>query len=319
MKTIKGYKAYEKGLVCKGFQYEVGKTYEQKESPKICDRGFHFCENPLDVLNYYNLCECEFTEVEAEGKVDKEDDKDTKIATNKIKIGAKLDLPMFIKASIDFVSESCKKDKKTKDDSGYSAQLASSGNSAQLASSGNSAQLASSGDSAQLASSGNSAKLASSGNYAQLASSGYSAQLASSGYSAQLASSGNYAKLASSGNYSQLASSGNYSQLASSGYSAQLASSGDYAQLASSGDSAQLASSGYSAKLELNGLKSVGANIGINGIIKGKEGNWITLAEYKKVNGKYEVVFVESVQIDGKKLKEDTFYKLENKKFVEVK
>ena len=238
MKTIKGYKAYEKGLVCKGFQYEVGKTYEQKESPKICDRGFHFCENPLDVLNYYNLCECEFTEVEAEGKVDKEDDKDTKIATNKIKIGAKLDLPMFIKASIDFVSESCKKDKKTKDDSGYSAQLASSG------------------------------------------------------YSAQLASSGNSAKLASSGNYAQLASSGDY---------------------------AQLASSGYSAKLELNGLKSVGANIGINGIIKGKEGNWITLAEYKKVNGKYEVVFVESVQIDGKKLKEDTFYKLENKKFVEVK
>ena len=292
MKTIKGYKAYEKGLVCKGFQYEVGKTYEQKESPKICDRGFHFCENPLDVLNYYNLCECEFTEVEAEGKVDKEDDKDTKIATNKIKIGAKLDLPMFIKASIDFVSESCKKDKKTKDDSGYSAQLASSGYSAQLASSGNSA------------------KLASSGNYAQLA---------SSGYSAQLASSGNYAKLASSGNYSQLASSGNYSQLASSGNSAKLASSGNYAQLASSGDYAQLASSGYSAKLELNGLKSVGANIGINGIIKGKEGNWITLAEYKKVNGKYEVVFVESVQIDGKKLKEDTFYKLENKKFVEVK
>ena len=39
--------------------------------------------------------------------------KDTKIATNKIKIGAKLDLPMFIKASIDFLMESCNKDKKT--------------------------------------------------------------------------------------------------------------------------------------------------------------------------------------------------------------
>ena len=103
---------------------------------------------------------------------------------------------------------------------------------------------------------------------------------------------------------------GNYAQLASSGYCAQLASSGNYAQLASSGD--------Y-AKLELNGEKSIGANIGFRGQIKGKKGSWITLAEYKEVDGKYEVSFAKSAKIDGKKLKENTFYKLENKKFVEVK
>ncbi len=66
----------------------------------------------------------------------------------------------------------------------------------------------------------------------------------------------------------------------------------------------------------MQGEKSVGANIGINGIIKGKKGCWITLAEYGDNN---EIKFVASAKIDGKKIKENTWYKLKNKKFVEVK
>ncbi len=71
MKKIKGYKAYDKGLKCRDFQYEVGKEYTHKGELKICNSGFHFCENPLDVLNYYDLTNCEFTEVEALGKIEK--------------------------------------------------------------------------------------------------------------------------------------------------------------------------------------------------------------------------------------------------------
>lgn len=77
----------------------------------------------------------------------------------------------------------------------------------------------------------------------------------------------------------------------------------------------QLAASGDSSKLELNGLKSVGANIGVNGKIKGKKGNWIVLAEY---GGKRLHLCVKSAQIDGEKIKEDTFYQLKNGEFVEA-
>jgi hypothetical protein len=304
-KIIKGFKAFNKGLKCRDFQYEVGKEYKLNGDVKICSSGFHFCENPLDVLNYYDLIDSEFAAVETDGKIDKEKgQRDTKLASDKIKITAKLDLPMFIKASFDFLWEQCSK--KGKVSKKGDDVIASKTFAAQLASSGDSAQLASSGDSAQLASSGHSAQLASSGHYAQLASSGHYAQLASSGHSARLASSGHSARLASSGHSAQLASSGD---------SAQLASSGDSAQLASSGDSAQLASSGDSAQLELNGNTSVGANIGYQGIIKGKKGSWITLAEYDQ---NYKVKFVLSAQIDGEKIKEDTWYKLENEKFVAV-
>jgi len=245
---------------------------------------------------------------------------------SKLKIN--FELPLFIKASIEFLYKQNPKNV----DSGDSSKLASSGDYSQLASSGNYSKLASSGNYSQLASSGYSSQLASSGNYSQLASSGYSSKLASSGYSSQLASSGNSSQLASSGNYSKLASSGDSSQLASSGYSSQLASSGNssqlassgnysklassgnYSQLASSGNYSKLASSGDSSKLEISGKDSIGANIGIEGIIKGKMGCWITLAEYKED----KPVYVVSKQIDGKKIKEDTWYKLKGGKLVEV-
>ena len=65
----------------------------------------------------------------------------------------------------------------------------------------------------------------------------------------------------------------------------------------------------------MNGLESVGANIGVNGKIKGKKGDWIVLAEYDK---NILPICVKSVQIDGEKIKEDTFYQLKNGEFVEA-
>lgn len=53
--SIKGYKAFNRGMICKGKQYEENTTYEEKGN-KICEAGvMHFCENPFDVLNYYPL------------------------------------------------------------------------------------------------------------------------------------------------------------------------------------------------------------------------------------------------------------------------
>jgi len=119
-KTMKGYKAFGKDLTCKGFKYKVGKEYKT-DKLKICESGFHFCENPLDVLDFYDLTNCEFAEIKALGKIETEDKKSV---TDDIKINAKLDLNNFIKASFNFLWEKC--NKKGKDDKD-SSQLASSG------------------------------------------------------------------------------------------------------------------------------------------------------------------------------------------------
>ena len=153
---------------------------------------------------------------------------------------------------------------------------------------------------------GDSSQLATTGNYSKLATSGDSSHLATSGNYSKLATTGNYSKLATSGNSSHLATSGDYSQLATTGHSSKLATTGDYSQLATSGNSSQLA---------VKGKYSVASNIGFNGTIKGILGTWITLAEY---DNRCNVICVKSAQIDGKKLKENVWYKLKNKKFVEV-
>ena len=155
---MKGFKAFGKGMICRGKQYAENTVFEEKEAV-ICRSGMHFCENPLDVLDYYPLVDengdiVEVAEVEALDECQTDDNK--KYCTKKLKIGVKLSLTAFVKAAIDFAFE--KIDGKVS--TGDYARLASSGDGAQLASSGYGAQLASSGDGARLASSGYGAVIA---------------------------------------------------------------------------------------------------------------------------------------------------------------
>ena len=83
---MKGYKVFNKDWTCRGFQYEVGKTYEMKEDPVCCDRGFHFCGKLIGCFKYYDFdSENKVAEIEALGAID-DDGNEEKYCTNKIKI-----------------------------------------------------------------------------------------------------------------------------------------------------------------------------------------------------------------------------------------
>ena len=83
---MKGYKVFDKDWTCRGFQYEVGKTYEMKEDPVCCEIGFHFCGKLIDCFNYYDFdSENKVAEIEALGTIDDNGNK-KKYCTNKIKI-----------------------------------------------------------------------------------------------------------------------------------------------------------------------------------------------------------------------------------------
>ena len=301
--SIKGYKAFNKGMICKGKQYEENTTYEESGN-KICEAGvMHFCENPFDVLNYYPLIDkdgntSDFADVEAIGDIYKEKDK---TATNKLHIGAKLGFKGFIKACVDFTIG------KTRIESAKDSETDSGGNYAQIGSNGDYAQIGSSGNSAQIGSSGDYAKIGSSGDYAQIGSSGNSAQIGSSGNSAKIGSSGISAKIGSSGNYVKIGSSGNYAQIGSSGISAKIGSSGDYAQIVSEGKNSVVMAAGY------------------NSIARAKIGSWITLAEWiraDKTDDSDNYIWipkcVKTEYVDGERIKEDTFYKLVDGEFKEA-
>ena len=287
-KVIKSYKAFDKNMQCRGFQYEVGKDYEMDGEIKCCERGFHACKSPMEVWDHYDMLNSRFAEVEQSGKIDEEGNS-TKICSSHIKIKAELKLADIINIGVEWLKDITSPTKVKTDI----------------------AQIGSSGDSAQIGSSGYYAQIGSSGDYAKIGSSGYYAQIGSSGDSAQIGSSGYYAKIGSSGYYAKIGSSGYYAQIGSSGY---------YAQIGSSGDSAKIGSSGDYAKIDSTGEDSVIMCAGNNSRAKAKIGSWITLAEWEwnDEKNRYVPVCVKTEYVDGENIKADTWYQLKNEKFIEV-
>ena len=293
-KVITSYKAFDKNMKCRDFQYEVGKEYEMDGEIKCCNRGFHACKSPIEVWDYYDMLNSRFAEVEQSGKID-EEEKSTKICSSRIKIKAELKLADIINIGVEWLKDITSPSKIKEDgvlnDNGYRRK--------------------------QIGSSGDSAKIGSSGDYAQIGSSGDYAQIGSSGNSAKIGSSGDSAKIGSSGDYAKIGSSGDYAQIGSSGDSAKIGSSGNSAKIGSSGDSAKIGSSGNSAKIDSTGEDSVIMCAGNESKAKAKVGSWITLAEWKWSDEKNRnvPVCVKTEYVDGENIKADTWYQLKNGKF----
>ena len=185
-KPIKSYKAFDENMRCRGFQYEVGKEYDMNGDIQCCKRGFHACESPMEVWDYYDMLTSRFAEVEQSGKISTEADS-TKICSSRIKIKAELKLADIINIGVEWLKDltapsKVKADGAELNDNGVrGAKIGSSGGYAKIGSSGGSAQIGSSGDYAKIGSSGGSAKIGSSGGYAKIGSSGDYAKIDSTG------------------------------------------------------------------------------------------------------------------------------------------
>ena len=157
-KVIKSYKAFDKNMQCRGFQYEVGKEYEMNGEIKCCERGFHACKSPMEVWDHYDMLSSRFAEVEQSGEI-KEEENSTKVCSSHIKIKAELKLADIIKVGVEWLKDitspsKFKTDGALNDNGDRNKQIGSSGYSAKIGSSGDYAQIGSSGDSAQIDSTG---------------------------------------------------------------------------------------------------------------------------------------------------------------------
>ncbi|MBR2645279.1 MAG: hypothetical protein IKD54_08335 [Clostridia bacterium] len=106
MKAYKGFYKNEKGeLVCNGFVFKEGETYEHDGNVKLCNSGFHACEAPMDCFRYYEPAKSEYHEVDLDGVSDERSNEDTKRVAKSVKVGAKLDILMLVKAQFEYVSK----------------------------------------------------------------------------------------------------------------------------------------------------------------------------------------------------------------------
>ena len=150
---ITSYKAFDKNMKCRGFQYEVGKEYEMDGEIKCCNRGFHACKSPIEVWDYYDMLNSRFAEVEQYGKIDKEE-KSTKVCSSHIKIKAELKLADIINVGVEWLKDitspsKIKTDGVLNDNGDRNKKICSSGGSAKIDSTGEDSVIMCAGNSSK--------------------------------------------------------------------------------------------------------------------------------------------------------------------------
>ena len=290
---MKAYKGFDKRLRCRGFQYEVGKEYQEPEA-SLCHKGFHACENPLDTFRYYPPTESRYCEVEIEANGQRSSE-DSKVCGEKIEIGAEIGVNGVINAGVRFIFEKCKNatEKHAFGVCGNSAASGVCGNSAASGSCGNAAASGERGNAAASCARGNAAASGSCGN---AAASGSCGNAAASGWSGNAAASGSCGIAAAAGSYGNAAASGSCGNAAASGVRGTATATG---------------SDGRASAL---GEQCIAVAWGSNSLAKGALGNWIVVSEHASGG----IVDAKLAQVDGEIIKADTWYTLRHGKIVEV-
>ena len=281
-KRIRGFKGFDKDLKCRGFQYEIGKDYEQEGEVKCCKRGFHFCENPFDVFRYYSPSDSRYCEVEGDGNADEAND-DSKVATSNIHISAEIGLNGLIKAGVKFILDKVNfNDSKSTNTGNYSAAT----NTGYYSVSTNT------------------------GDYSAATNTGYRSAATNTGEQSVSTNTGKRSAATNTGDNSVSTNTGDYSAATNTGDYSAATNTGNYSAATNTGD--------YSAAT-VEGKESVAIVTGIGGRARGALGCWIVLTERGDFDGvTFPIKEVKAYKVDGVNIKENTFYRIVDGKPVEV-
>ena len=196
---IIGYKGFDKNLQCRGFQYEVGKTFEHEGDVSCCNSGFHFCENPFDVFEYYPPSDSRYYSVEGSGKSDKNNG-DSKVSVSKLHISAEIGLKGMIDAGIKFIFDKVNwKDDKNTNTGNYSAAT-------------------NTGDQSAATNTGDQSAATNTGNYSAATNTGDQSAATNTGYQSAATNTGNYSAATNTGDQSAATNTGDQSAATNTGY-----------------------------------------------------------------------------------------------------
>lgn len=189
-----------------------------------------------------------------------------------------------------------------------------------------STSVSSSGISYKIASDGYHSKISGSGYYGNILSIGEYSTIATSGFGTTITSKGGYDNIASldtsdifsSGHNSSMYACGGSSTIASIGNAAKISMNSNCGYINSIGGDATIMSSGTNSKIDSSGENALIMCSGERTSVKAKKGSWITLTEWEHKDDRMYPVCVKTEYVDGKRIKEDTWYELKKGKFIEV-
>lgn len=329
---IKGYKGFSPGMICRGKQYAENTLFHEKEA-KICGKGMHFSEHPLNVLFFYPPVEngkiSEYAEVEAPCESLCTDD-GTKYCTKELHIKNKLSLKELVDEAMLFIMERI--DRTNQSRGVYVSNRAwpiMEINNYDHSITNDSEEVSVNTGNCSWSNSKNSHSVAvNTGDYSGVKSSGFfSVAVTTGNYSTainfcthSIANTTGLCSIATNaGIYSVAVSTGARSATYNSGCRSIAINTGENSIANNTGTMATAINIGDHSAAVVDQKGSCAIALGRQSLVKGGLGSWIVCAEWKSHNDVMYIANLKAALVDGEKIKADTYYMLKNGKFIEVK
>ncbi|HHF3474586.1 TPA: hypothetical protein ACPKB6_000122 [Haemophilus influenzae] len=297
-KEIIAYKGFKQDWTCRGYQYEVGKTYEHKGNVKACESGFHACEYPLDVLSYYSPAVSKFAVVKMSGETSKDSD-DTKIASAKITIETEINLPEMIKKAVEWIKGKVDWDAAKVSNTGYRSVATNTGYRSVATNTGDRSVATNTG-------------------YRSVATNtGYRSVATNTGYRSVATNTGDQSVATNTGDRSVATNTGYWSAVTNTGDRSVATNTGYRSVATNTGDQSVATNTGDQSVAEVSGKQSIAVALGWQSKAKASI-NGAIVCVYRNHDG--ELIHIKASKVGENNIKADTWYTLDKiGEFVEVK
>ena len=118
--------------------------------------------------------------------------------------------------------------------------------------------------------------------------------------------------------HAKVSNTGDWSAATNTGNQSAATNTGNQSAATNTGYQSAATNTGNQSAATVTGKESVAMAVGCDSKAKGALGCYLVLSEWKRIDGEYHIVDVQSAKVDGETIKADTFYKLIDGKFVEV-
>jgi hypothetical protein len=206
---ITSFKGFNSDWQCRDYQYKVGETYEHDGEVKACAAGFHACEYPLDVFNYYPPAGSKFAQVAQSGNLSRHDE-DSKVASRTISISAELTIVGLVRAAISYTTSRCLPIDPASPASatgnhgaasatGYQGAASATGNRGAASATGNRGAASATGNHGAASATGDQGAASATGYQGAASATGYQGAASATGYQGAASATGNHGAAMSSG------------------------------------------------------------------------------------------------------------------------
>ena len=276
---MKVYKATDKDMKCRGFQYELGKTAEVDGDAKLCERGLHACEMPLDVLGYYVPGDgSRYFAAELEDVSDEIHSEDTKRVGKKLTLSAEIGIPGLVKAQVEYVKAQCDFDNAIKKANSEKENHATGESGAASAT-------------------------------------GLRGAASATGWRGAASATGESGAASATGESGAASATGLRGAASATGWRGAASATGERGAASATGLRGAASATGLRGAASATGKGCVAMATGFHGRVMGEIGNAVVCVE-RKTNG--EIAAILSAIVDGETLKPGVWYTVKNGEWVEV-